>query len=222
MERLFKKNVHLSDAERKLVAKKIKEGETYKKVSDWYFSKYARPMPKSTFYDLKKRMNEILKKSNQSVNTYTRPQEEQLSQFECHLKEEIAKRTESVNSQKWTHSILQLLALHERAKPPFCDMEILQSYQFSNRYWMKFLNRQNLVFSSRKSDQKFHNETQLSEFRNTINGKLLFYRPDQCLNMDESGVFFHMTKGRILVEKGTFNLKVHLECSSALRVQKCT
>ena len=52
MERLFKKNVHLSDAERKLVAKKIKEGETYKKVSDWYFSKYARPMPKSTLVQM--------------------------------------------------------------------------------------------------------------------------------------------------------------------------
>ena len=74
-------------------------------------------------------------------------------QFEEHLKEEITQRTNNPVI-KWTYELLTTLANNEREKEPYCKMDILKQYKFTNRYWMKYMDRTQLVFSSRKSDQK--------------------------------------------------------------------
>ena len=115
-------------------------------------------MSRSKFFRLKLQKNEILNSRRQNggtdVNAYKRRGEDQLSEFEAHIKTEIARKTETASVQKWTYPLLQCLALDEVKKPPFKDMDVLKTYLFTNRYCTKFMVRNNLNFSSRKSDQK--------------------------------------------------------------------
>ena len=73
---------------------------------------------------------------------------------------------------------------------------------FSHRYWKKFLQRKNLNFSSRKSDQKRFTATELASFRLPVDRKMMFYPIDTLLNSDETGINYLETRGRIIVESG--------------------
>ena len=109
--------------------------------------------------------------------------------FEEHIKEEIARRTDSPEILKWTFSLLTTLALMERQTERFRDCEALKERSFTNRYWAKYMSRHGLDFSTRKSDQKNFTEQEIENFRNEMNRKIMFYTIDQMLNFDESGVF---------------------------------
>jgi len=87
----------------------------------------------------------------------------------------------------------------------------LKELQFTVRYWNRFLNRQQLCFSTRKSDAKPFTENELNQFRKEMDSKLMFYKRDDIFNCDESAWFYRETKGRIIVKKGE-----HLRCT------KCT
>ena len=67
-------------------------------------------------------------------------------------------------------------------------MDILKQYKFSNRYWMKYMDRNQLIFSSRKSDQKNFSEKEIVGFRSIMNVKFMFYPKDCIINLDESAV----------------------------------
>ena len=73
---------------------------------------------------------------------------------------------------------------------------------FSSRYWMKYLYRKNLNFSNRKSDQKHFTATELDQFRLPVDQKMMFYPVNTILNMDETGVSYLETRGRIICESG--------------------
>ena len=132
--------------------------------------------------------------------------------FEEHIKEEIARRTDSPEILKWTISLLTTLALMERQTERFRDCEALKERSFTSRYWSKYMSRYGLDFSTRKSDQKNFTEQEIENFRNEMNRKIMFYTIDQMLNFDESGVFWNQMHGRIIVKKGKVKIepKLHL------------
>ena len=51
----------------------------------------------------------------------------------------------------------------------------IQKMGFTPRFWMKFFQRKNLNFSTRKSDQKRFSATELENFRLTVDRKMMFY-----------------------------------------------
>ena len=138
----------------------------------------------------------------QTTNKYTRKAEKDLEPFEEHLKIKICEKTESTGSFKWTYALLKALALNERTKEPFNQSEEIQKMCFSHRFWAKFLQRKNLNFSTRKSDQKRFSAKELETFRLTVDRKMMFYPVDTILNTDETGVNYLETKGRIICESG--------------------
>ena len=46
---------------------------------------------------------------------------------------------------------------------------------FTHRFWRKFLQRKNMNFSSRNSDQKRFSATELANLWLTLNRKMMFY-----------------------------------------------
>ena len=73
---------------------------------------------------------------------------------------------------------------------------------FAPRFWMKFFQRKNWNFSTRKSDQKGFSATELENFRLTVDRKMMFYPVHTILNTDETGVNYLETRGRIICESG--------------------
>ena len=118
------------------------------------------------------------------------------------MKTVIAEKTDSTDVQKWTVSLLTKLAFKERENETFRNCEVLQRYAFTNRYWDKYMDRHGLNFSSRKSDQRNFTPEEIEQFKGEISRKIMFYKNDQLLNFDESGVFWNQTRGRTIVAKG--------------------
>ena len=116
-----------------------------------------------------------------------------------------------MDATKWTGALLKQFAEQERMRPEFSNLDGLKELQFTVRYWNRFLNRQQLCFSTRKSDAKPFTEIELNQFRKEMDSKLMFYKRDDIFNCDESAWFYRETKGRIIVRKGE-----HLRCT------KCT
>ena len=163
-----------------------------------------KKISKSAFYRLKEKVKTILAETDEKTtkNKYTRKAETDLEPFEEHLKIKICEKTESAGSFKWTYTLLQALALNERSKAPFDQSEELQKMCFSQRYWMKYLQRKKLNFSSRKSDQKRFSATELETSRLSVDQKMMFYPVDTILNSDETDINYLETRGRIICESG--------------------
>ena len=203
MERsLVKKNIHLNPKEEIHVAKLIVGGASQKEVNDWHFMRFNKHMSTSKYYRYKNKAHKIIANADQSAmkKSYTRVGEQDLRSFEEHLKLEIATRSRDV--PKWTFSLLTAFANQEREKEPFVKMDALKKYTFSANYWRKFMDRQKLIFSSRKSDQKNFKMDEINQFRSSLSTKLMFYDKSQILNFDESGCFFNEIRGRIVTERG--------------------
>ena len=128
------------------------------------------------------------------LNPYTRKGEAELTVFEDHIKEKIARRTDSPVITKWTFSLLSTLAIKERQTEKFRDCEALKDYSFSARYWSKFMDRHGLNFPSRKSDQKNFSKAEIETFKADLNRKIMFYPSNQILNIDESFIIFFIIK----------------------------
>ena len=62
--------------------------------------------------------------------------------------------------------------------------------------------RTELCFSKRKSDQQNIPAPELQRLRDQMNQKLMFYKSTDVINVDESGVFWRMSHGRIITKKG--------------------
>ena len=149
-------NIYLGAKEELHVANMIVAGSSYEEISDWHLSKYDKPMSRSKYYRYKNKATKIIANGDKKVTRgYKRTGEEDLVLFEEHLKEEIAERTNG-SVIKWTHELLTCLANNERKKEPFCNMDSLKKYQFSNRYWMKYMSRNGMMFSSRKKISKMN------------------------------------------------------------------
>ena len=203
MERtLVKKNIHLTKKEELHVAKLIVSGGTQQEISDWHSMRFGKPMARSKFFRFKSKAKEIIANADETSmkKAYTRVGEEDLRSFEEHLKVEIASRSNSV--PKWTYLLLTVLANEERKKEPFANMEALKKYTFTSTYWLKYMFRQKLRFSSRKSDQKNFRPDQITKFRASLSTKIMFYDKFQVLNFDETGFFYNEIRGRIVTEKG--------------------
>ena len=201
---LVKKNLHLKPEEKRHVAKMINDGATLKDVDRWHQMRFGKKISKSAFYRLKEKVKTILAETDEKTtkNKYIRKAETDLEPFEEHLKIKICEKTESAGSFKWTYTLLQALALNERSKAPFDQSEELQKMCFSQRYWMKYLQRKKLNFSSRKSDQKRFSATELETSRLSVDQKMMFYPVDTILNSDETDINYLETRGRIICESG--------------------
>ena len=201
---LVKKKLHLKPEEKRHVAMMIEKGATLKDVDRWHQMRFGKKISKSAFYRFKEKFKTILAETDdkKTTNKYTRKAEKDLEPFEEHLKLKICEKTESAGSFKLTYALLQALALNERTKEPFNQSDEIQKMCFSPRYWMKFLQRKNLNFSTRKSDQKRFSAKELETFRLTVDRKMMFYPVDTILNTDETGVNYLETKGRIICESG--------------------
>ena len=197
------KNVYFTRKEELHLANMIVGGAKYDEINEWHLTNFGKPMARSKYFRFKNKALEIISNDNKKISKvkYNRPGESDLVQFEEHLKEEITVRTNNPVI-KWTYELLTTLANNEREKEPYCKMDILKQYKFTNRYWMKYMDRNQLVFSSRKSDQKNFSEKEIVGFRSIMNAKLMFYPKDCIINLDESAVFFNEIRGRIVVEKG--------------------
>ena len=151
---IVKKHLHLKPDEKRHVAKMIENCASLGDVDKWYQMRFGKKITKSVYYRLKEKSKTILAETNGKKNTnkYTRKGEQDLGPFEEHLKIKIAEKTESAGSFKWTYLLLQNLAEMERMKEPFNKSDTIQKMGFTPRYWMKFLTRQKLDFSGRKSD----------------------------------------------------------------------
>ena len=137
-----------------------------------------------------------------TTHSYIRPNESEKQLFEDHLKTAILEKTESMDATKWTVPLLKQFAEQERMRPEFKDLDGLKELQFTVRYWNRFLNRQQICFSNRKSDAKPFTENELNQFRKEMDSKLMFYKRDDIFNCDESAWFYRETRGRIIVRKG--------------------
>ena len=201
---IVKKKLHLKPEEKKYVAKMIDNGGSLQDVDRWYQMRFGKKITTSVYYRLKQQCKTILADTNDKKKTkkYTRKCEKDLEPFEEHLKIKIAEKMESSGSFHWTYLLLQSLAVTERMKEPFNKCDEIQKMCFSSRYWTKFMQRKNLNFSGRKSDQKFFSPTELENFRLTLNPKLMFYPVNNILNMDETGLNYLETRGRIICERG--------------------
>ena len=181
----------------------IDSGASLKDVDGWHQMRFGKKITKSVFYRLKENYKTLLAETDdKTTNKYTRKAEKDLEPFEEHLKLKICEKTESAGSFKWTYVLLQSLAQTERMKEPFNQCDEIQKMCFTNRYWKKFLKRKNLNFSTRKSDQKHFSATELKNFRLILDRKLMFYPVNTILNMDETGVQYLETRGRIICESG--------------------
>ena len=209
----FKKNIHFTNEEEIFVAKMISDGADYNKVLQWHMQRFGRPMHKSKYYAHRKKAADTLAESHEKKTThsYIRPNESEKQLFEDHLKIAILEKTESMDATKWTGALLKQFAEQERMRPEFKNLDGLKELEFTARYWNRFLNRQQLCFSTRKSDAKPFTENELNQFRKEMDSKLMFYKRDDIFNCDESAWFYRETKGRIIVRKGE-----HLRCT------KCT
>ena len=201
---LVKKNLHLTPQEKRHVAQMLDKGDSLKDINKWHQMRFGKKISQSVFYRLKNNFKTILAETGdkQTTNKYTRKAEKDLEPFEEHLKIKICEKTESTGSFKWTYALLKALALNERTKEPFNQSEEIQKMCFSHRFWAKFLQRKNLNFSTRKSDQKRFSAKELETFRLTVDRKMMFYPVDTILNTDETGVNYLETKGRIICESG--------------------
>ena len=221
----FKKNIHFNREEELHVAKMINDGADYEKVAKWHMNRYNKPMHKSKFYAHPKKAAKILAEANKNVSgphSYTRPNEDEISTFENHLKVSILERTESMDALKWTFPLLQQFAVQERMRPEFQNLQGLKNYVFGHRYWNRFMTRNQLNFSGRKSDAQPFSETELEQFRKEMDMKLMFYKKDDICNVDESGWFYRETKGRIITRKGwSIKLCVEVHLVHCLH-KKCT
>ena len=188
----------------------ISDGADYNKVLQWHMQRFGRPMHKSKFYAHRKKAANTLAESHEKKNThsYIRPNESEKQLFEDHLKIAILEKTESMDATKWTGALLKQFAEQERMRPEFNNLDGLKELQFTRRYWNRFLNRQQLCFSTRKSDAKPFTENELNQFRKEMDSKLMFYKRDDIFNCDESAWFYRETRGRIIVRKGE-----HLRCT---------
>ena len=202
--RVFKKHLHLKPDEKIEVARMIDNGASLDKVNKWYMNRFGQKMSKSSYYDLKNKRAKVLTEAvnGKKKNDYRRKGEDDLATFEDHLRLKIAELTESNNCILWTYPLLQDVALEEREKEPFVHMEVLQKYCFTNKYWEKFMDRNELDFSSRKSDQKKFTDEKIAKFRRDLDNRMMFYPTNNILNSDETAFFYLQTKGRIIHEKG--------------------
>ena len=218
---IFKKNIHFSQKEELHCAQMIIDGADLHRVSEWHKLRFGKPMSESKFYRKRKMAAQIVVESKNKKPTparaYTRPNEGEMQIFENHLKNAIVERTESLNAIKWTYPLLKTFAEAERQKPEFLGMESVQKYKFSSSYWMsnQFMARTELCFSKRKSDQQNIPAPELQRLRDQMNQKLMFYKSTDVINVDESGVFWRMSHGRIITKKGIRIIKslIHIhEC----------
>ena len=202
----FKKNIHFNREEEIYVAKMITNGADYNKVAKWHLNRFAKPMHKSKFYAHRKKAAKILAESeekNSSIShSYTRPNENEISIFEEHLKIAILERTETLDAMKWTFPLLKQFAEQERLRPEFQNLEGLKKYEFTNRYWDRFMIRKQMCFSTRKSDSKPFSENELEQLRTEMESKLMFFKKTDILNVDESAWFYRQVSGRIISRKG--------------------
>ena len=129
----LKKQIHLSAKEQLHVAQLIDGGASHKEVSDWHLMRFGKEMSRSKFFRYKSNASKIIKDSDDKITKkYTRNGESDLIEFENHLKSEIAARS---NGQiRWTYLLLSTLALQEREKEPYSNMEVLKKYIFTDRY----------------------------------------------------------------------------------------
>ena len=107
-----------------------------------------------------------------------------------------------MHKSKSTVALLKQFVEQERMRIEFENLDGLKELQFSSRYWDRFLIRQQMDFSTRKSDAPPFTENELNQFRREMDTKLMFYKRDDIFNCDESAWFFRETKGRIIVRKG--------------------
>ena len=200
----FKKNIHFTNEEEIFVAKMIADGADYNKVLQWHLRRFGRPMHKSKFYAHRKKAAKTLAESNEKklTHSYTRPNESEKQLFEDHLKIAILEKTESMDAMKWTLALLKQFAEQERMRQEYVNLDGLKELQFSSRYWDRFVIRQQMNFSTRKSDAKPFTENELNQFRKDMDSRLMFYKRDDIFNCDESAWFYRETRGRILVRKG--------------------
>ena len=122
----FKKNIHFNREEEIFVAKMITDGADFEKVAKWHMHRFNKPMHKSKFYAHRKNAAKILaeSKDKKCPHSYTRPNENEISPFEDHLKNAIIARTESMDALKWTFPLLQQFAVQERMRPEFQNLNI--------------------------------------------------------------------------------------------------
>ena len=59
----------------------------------------------------------------------------------------------------------------------------LEKFQFTRRYFLRFMKEKNLDFSTAKSDQKAFNEEEIENFKSGINILLAAYQAENILNM---------------------------------------
>ena len=88
-----------------------------------------------------------------AIHLYTRPNENEIAMFEEHLANVILERTKSMGATKWTVTLLKKIAEQERMRPEFENLESLKKYEFSSRYWNRFISRKQrfskfLIFES--------------------------------------------------------------------------
>ena len=122
--------------------------------------------------------------------------------FDRDMKEEIAKLE---GQMKIGWSTLKCMGSHLRAKK-YPNEEELKKLKFSKEYLKQFVQRAEISFTRRKSNQKKISNEQLNELRKPINAQLSRFSKDRVINMDETGHPYADSH-----QKGTFTCEKNIE-----------